>query len=322
MEQDVILDERELRKIPYKPREYIIEGLIAERSITIINGPRGCGKSYLAMAIANTAVRGVSLGPWEVGRMVNTLIVDGELPVEDLLLRIYSMSGAHTGSIKRLYFYSDAHLHELGKPALNLCEARTRNTIDEAIDTKRIGLVVLDNLSALCPGIDENEKVAFDPINRWLMNLRYRGVTVVEVHHTGKSGDQRGTSAHEDHVDLALTLSRPRGYRTTDGCKFVMRASKDRGFVFKRESITLQLFNRPHGLCDEVGNEYDWEDGILKFEEVEQKEEHAEFVQDEPKAIDKAEEFITQHPESNWRDAEAAGVAKATFFRAKRRAES
>ena len=46
----------------------------------------------------------------------------------------------------------------------------------------------------------------------WLLELRRRGMTVLLIHHAGKSGDQRGTSAREDIMDTVISLRRPREY--------------------------------------------------------------------------------------------------------------
>ena len=39
---------------------------------------------------------------------------------------------------------------------------------------------------------------------------RRRGMAVLLIHHAGKSGDQRGTSAREDIMDTVISLRRPR----------------------------------------------------------------------------------------------------------------
>ena len=93
---------------------------------------------------------------------------------------------------------------------------------------KGIKLWVVDNLASLTPGIDENIKKDWDPINAWLLELRYAGISTVMLHHTGKEGKQRGTSAREDNIDISIELKKPEGYTPDCGAKFTCHFSKAR----------------------------------------------------------------------------------------------
>jgi len=48
------------------------------------------------------------------------------------------------------------------------------------------------------------------------------------LHHVGKLGAQRGTSAREDNVDCSIILKSPNDYMPEDGCRFVCSFSKAR----------------------------------------------------------------------------------------------
>ena len=63
---------------------------------------------------------------------------------------------------------------------------------------KDVDMVVLDNIATLCRTGKENESQSWQTMQAWLLELRRRGMTVLLIHHAGKSGDQRGTSARED----------------------------------------------------------------------------------------------------------------------------
>jgi hypothetical protein len=73
---------------------------------------------------------------------------------------------------------------------------------------KNIKLLFLDNISALTPGIEENDSSAWDMIALWTNKIKQTGCAVVFVHHAGKSGQQRGTSAREDALDTVIMLKR------------------------------------------------------------------------------------------------------------------
>src|SRR4051794_33801284 len=68
--------------------------------------------------------------------------------------------------------------------------------VGEAIATDT-ALVVLDNLSSLAGG-RENEGDDWRPMQDLVLSLRRRGTSTLLVHHSGKGGQQRGTSRRED----------------------------------------------------------------------------------------------------------------------------
>lgn len=94
-----------------------------------------------------------------------------------------------------------------------------------------VNMLVLDNLSTLCRTGKENEAQSWQPIQSWLLDLRRRGMSVLLVHHAGKSGDQRGTSAREDIMDTVISLRRPREYSMAEGARFQVHLTKARGIM-------------------------------------------------------------------------------------------
>ena len=85
---------------------------------------------------------------------------------------------------------------------------------------KNVDMVVLDNIATLCRTGKENESQSWQVMQSWLLELRRRGITVLLIHHAGKSGDQRGTSAREDIMDTVISLRRPREYSMAEGRSF------------------------------------------------------------------------------------------------------
>ncbi len=91
-----------------------------------------------------------------------------------------------------------------------------------------VKLLVLDNLASLASGLDENSKKDWDPINAWLLELRFAGISTVMLHHVGKEGDQRGTSTREDNLDVSIVLKRPHDYCPEEGARFIVHFTKAR----------------------------------------------------------------------------------------------
>lgn len=96
------------------------------------------------------------------------------------------------------------------------------------LTTRKIKLWVIDNIASLTGGIDENSKKDWGPINAFLLELRFAGISTMLLHHTNKSGGQRGTSAREDNIDVPITLKRPFDYTAEDGARFIVSFQKAR----------------------------------------------------------------------------------------------
>ena len=73
-------------------------------------------------------------------------------------------------------------------------------------------LVIVDNISALCRMMKENDADTWTPVQNWALQLRRAGKSVILIHHAGKSGRQRGTSRKEDVLDTIIGLRRPPDY--------------------------------------------------------------------------------------------------------------
>jgi putative DNA primase/helicase len=95
--------------------------------------------------------------------------------------------------------------------------------------TDDIDLIILDNLSTLCGGMQENKGDTWREMQEWILRLRARGKSVLMIHHDGKGGMQRGHSKKEDILDTIIQLKRPAQYVPTDGAVFEVHFTKSRG---------------------------------------------------------------------------------------------
>ena len=109
-----------------------------------------------------------------------------------------------------------------------------------------VDLLVLDNLATLCRTGKENESQSWTPMQTWLLDLRGRGMAVLLVHHAGKSGDQRGTSAREDIMDTVISLRRPTTYSVAEGARFEVHLTKARGIVGE-DAMPFEVHLRSEG---------------------------------------------------------------------------
>ncbi|MFQ8738421.1 MAG: AAA family ATPase [Bilophila wadsworthia] len=112
--------------------------------------------------------------------------------------------------------------HHAGLAAVRLPDLSTPNgqaMIEPLL--KGVDMVVLDNIATLCRTGKENESQSWQAMQAWLLDLRRRGITVLLIHHAGKSGDQRGTSAKEDIMDTVISLRRQNTWPKARGLGFI-----------------------------------------------------------------------------------------------------
>ena len=189
------------------PREWLIEPLLFRGQLAMIYARAGVGKTWLALTLSIAASQGVKLfGPFAAPKPVEVLYIDGEMPAREMQDRLSALKIASAG---RLHILSSDLLSQQEEATPNLSDPKWREALlIHMREHPGIRLLVLDNISALTPGMNEQERKDWDGVNQWLMSLRRMGLTVLLIHHAGKGGDQRGTSAREDQLDLVLKLTR------------------------------------------------------------------------------------------------------------------
>jgi hypothetical protein len=200
---------------------------LKEQSINLIAGWRGTGKTWLALGLLDAISKENSFGPWKFKKSVPTLFLDGEMPPQDVKERIDALClGRDTQS--PLYVYCDALANQWGLPRAQLANEVWRSKIKQILLTHQVKLWVIDNLASLASGLDENKKQDWDQVNQWLLELRFAGISTIMLHHLGKAGNQRGTSAREDNLDISIILKSPHDYTPEDGARFIVHFSKAR----------------------------------------------------------------------------------------------
>lgn len=254
-----IISDHKLINTVIEARPFVMKPWLKKGSLNLISAPRGIGKSWLAASMAEAITHNLNIGDWETENPVNCLLVDGEMSADDLQTRLKSLTAGLQTPEARLDILSAELMHQQGYPVLNLADLDRRNALLKFLKQSDYGLVVFDNISALTPGLDENSKQDWDPIAQFLLQVRFLGITVILLHHTGKDTTKggRGTSGREDHMDCCIILSRPINYKQEDGCRFDMEFTKARGIQGNSVNpICFSLVNTDTGLW--------WETDIKK----------------------------------------------------------
>jgi putative DNA primase/helicase len=220
----------EFLSIDIPPRAMILDPIIPEQGLVMLYGKRGNGKTFCSIGIAVTvASGGHMLGhKWQADKPRKVLYVDGEMPATALQARMANIIAGYEFEIadpNNLQIITP-DFQELG--IADLATPEGQRVIEEHL--AGVNLLILDNLSALCRTGKENESEAWIPMQRWLLSLRKRNISVLLVHHAGKNGGQRGNSKKEDLLDTVIALVRPHDYDPAEGARFEIHYDKARGF--------------------------------------------------------------------------------------------
>lgn len=188
---------------------------------------RGVGKTWFLLGLTAALVSGTDFYRWPVNDAVGVLYIDGEMQLEELRRRETAL--LRHPPIRPLYILSSEQVFHTLQRDLVLTSEAVRDEIIGILDAHpEIRVIVLDNVSCLFAGIDEDKKRDWEPIAAWLIRLRHRGLATILVHHAGKGGQQRGTSGREDGLDTVIHLAEPASHDTADGCHFEVTFTKSR----------------------------------------------------------------------------------------------
>ena len=222
-----ILSARELLELQLPTREMVLGPVLPAKGLAMLYGPRGLGKTHVALGIAWAVASGGSFLKWEAPRARRVLYVDGEMPAATMQERVavLAVGGGPNLADSRLRFQL-ADMQDDPMPDLGTTEGQA--TL-EGCWGELPDLLILDNLSCLAGAVRDNEAESWSPMQAWLLSLRRRGVSVLIVHHANKGGQQRGTSRREDVLDTVIALKRPADYSPADGARFEIHLEKARG---------------------------------------------------------------------------------------------
>ena len=251
--EDIILPIKEFRSLNLPARRTFLDPWLKEDSISLISGWRGVGKTWFSWGIADAVTKGNPFGPWKCENAAPVLILDGEMPPADLQERIDALSLTDERP-HMLQLYSDGLANQEGISRARLGHETWREKMTSILLTRHIKLWIVDNLASLAGGLDENKKQDWDSINAWLLDLRFKGIATLLLHHVGKEGTQRGTSAREDNLDCSVILKAPSDYSQEDGCRFVVSFTKARVSQAGQPLITDTEFT----LQEDEAGKYSW----------------------------------------------------------------
>lgn len=199
--RDTLITAGELLVKEVPPRPRILGAWMKEGDLGYVFAPRGHGKTWLTMLIANAIAECAALGEWDAGEKRRRVVYfDAEMNLPDVKERA-KLIGIHSSAFEWL---QNELVFDHLRRGLNIAEVADQGAISELLDDGDVFIV--DNLSTAASGMAENDNDAFDQIKDWLLSLRGRRITVIIVHHAGRNGLMRGASRREDMAHWIVSL--------------------------------------------------------------------------------------------------------------------
>ena len=217
----------EFLAIEIEPQEAILKPWLNSRSLNMLHAKRGVGKTYMGLSIAYAVATGTDYLKWTAPKPRKVVYLDGEMSSFTLQSRLKAISEAtpcDSHLLQNLRIFTpdlqDGPIPDLADQQWHVA---VRNFINDA------ELVIVDNLSCLArSGGPENDADSWNVLADWALKLRREGVAVLFMHHSGKSGQQRGTSRKEDILNVVINLKHPADYSPEMGATFEVHFEKGR----------------------------------------------------------------------------------------------
>lgn len=246
-----LLSAQELANLTLPALEYIVHPFIAVQSLAMVFAKRGIGKTWFTLQLAISVALGKAFFAWDVPKPRGVLLIDGEMPISSLQYRIKQLCTDELPGL--LSILPSEYLWRDGQ-SLNLNDEIDLERIDDLLEElestgQAPELIIIDNLSSMTAGFDENGNSEMDTMLRWLLKLRSQGYAVVLVHHAGKNGDQRGGSRREDFLNTSIKLtevSKSNG-DNVDGASFNIEFVKLRGLRPTPDKLKVELVSGEQG---------------------------------------------------------------------------
>jgi hypothetical protein len=221
-----VIDIYEFLAMELPPRDNILAPWLPRQGLAMIHSKRGIGKTFMALNIAYAVACGAAFLRWEASQPAGVLYIDGEMPGNVIQERLAQIVKSNELVPEKALLLMSPDLQEQAMPDLSTSEGQ------KAVNgylSQDIELIILDNISTLSRSGKENEAQSWLPLQEWALRLRAQGKSILFIHHSGKTGLQRGTSKKEDILDTVINLRHTVDYEPMQGACFEIHFEKSRG---------------------------------------------------------------------------------------------
>jgi len=207
-----LISAAELAKLKARKRKKHWGEPIQSNQIGMLFGPRGHGKTWVALGIAVSMSACVDFLDKKPIKARKVIYMDGEMDLATLKFRTIALcKSLNINPPEGLKIFTPETFTGL-LPSINTADGQKE--IDKLIGTDW-DVLFIDNYSSWS-GDGRETAEAWAPMMRWMLGHKRAGRTIIVIHHTGKTGKQRGSSSHEDALDWSVAL-KPADGACSDG---------------------------------------------------------------------------------------------------------
>lgn len=230
------LDLDHLLTSPPPEHDWVWDGYIERRTLTVLHGDGGTGKSILAAHLC----RAITTGGQCLGRQTaqgNVLIIDAENPLDEIHRRLHALD-FKTAPKNSIHYYRAADT------ILGTSEHPDVDALVHLIQKHTAIVVILDSQRGLWRG-EEKDAIAIRPFYRQLQTAAEAlDAAIILIHHDRRTGDFSGSSDIHNSADTRLWLERP----DRDKPERILHHAKARSSAELQPSAYTFTFDRELGL--------------------------------------------------------------------------
>lgn len=187
--------------LPPLPVEWIVENFIEAGTLSAFYGDPGCGKTWSLLDLSVSVALGKKWLDFDT-KQNTVLLIDEESGERRLMRRLGEvLRGHHADSTAPIFSVSYGRF-DLG----NRHDPRELESLIQTIGAK---LVIIDALSDIAPGRDENATKDMKPILLALKSIAEdTGAAILVIHHSNKQGGYRGATTIKADVDIMIKVEK------------------------------------------------------------------------------------------------------------------
>jgi hypothetical protein len=181
---------------------WVWDGYIERRTLTVLHGDGGTGKSILAGHLARAIIAGGRCLSRDTAT-ANVLIVDAENPLDEIHRRLHLLDMATVPTDRIAYARASEAILRPGPDYIDV------DALIAMIEHHHTGVAILDSQRGLWAG-DEREAVEIRVLYRRLQSIaEQHDCAVIVIHHDRRTGSFSGSSDVHNAADTRLHLTRP-----------------------------------------------------------------------------------------------------------------
>lgn len=193
---------------PPQVREFILEPWLQQGDLVLLYAPTGMGKSFFCQDLLHSITCDLPFLDWRPRRPRRSVYLESEMGENITQKRFADLERSRperfTYYAVEVLSFEDFENFQLA----NISDPEEQKEYIQYFREWEADVVVIDNYLTAARAITkfDSDLTIWARVQEWLIALRALGLTVILVHHSGKSGEQLGTSMRENLMDTVIKL--------------------------------------------------------------------------------------------------------------------